>query len=320
METLLITREQAIELLDLKSVVPALKDAFIRHPQQASRPLRVRADIPGTDGTATVLFPGMHAGTPAYSVKVHAKFLDQQPAIRGVLCLHSLETGQLLAVMDSTYLTAVRTGLAGAMAADVLACADSDTVAVIGAGVQGRHQLASLARLRHLSRVTVYDIVPAVSERFSSEMSRELDVAIEPMPSVADAVRDMAIVLMATWAREPLIHSGMLAAGSHVTTLGADEPGKVEVSAEVIRHSLFFCDDAELAAEMGALAGAGLGGDAVEAELGTVLAGLHPGRTSAEQVTIYGGVGLAFQDAVCAWAIYEAAKARGVGQSIDFLR
>ena len=89
--------------------------------------------------------------------------------------------------------------------------------------------------------------------------------------------------------------------------MGADEPGKAEVSADVIRSSLFVCDDRQLAFEMGALHGVQLGAEAIGAELGDVLGGTHPGRTSEEQVTIFGGVGLAFQDAVTAWQVYEHA-------------
>jgi ornithine cyclodeaminase/alanine dehydrogenase-like protein (mu-crystallin family) len=297
MHTLLITRAQAHRLLDPASVLPALREAFVRHSlDRSSRPLRVRADLPGTEGTATLLFPGSVAGIPAYSVKVHAKFPSQDPAIRGVLCLHALDTGELLAIMDSTYLTAVRTGLAGALAAHVLARPDANTVAIVGAGVQGRHLLASLAALRDIRAIKVYDIVPAAAVAFSEEMSRRLEIAVDPASSVQQAVQDAGVVLMATWSREPLILPGMLVPGAHVTTLGPDEPGKVEVSAGVLAGSLL-----------------------VTAELGEVLAGAHPGRTSAEQITVYGGVGLAFQDVVCAWHIYAAAKEQGVGDKIDFL-
>ena len=83
----------------------------------------------------------------------------------------------------------------------------------------------------------------------------------------------------------------MLSAGTHVTTLGPDEPGKAEVSADVIRASLFVCDDRQLAVEVGALRGVGLGPDAVSAEMGEVLAGQHPGRTSSDEITVYAGDG-----------------------------
>jgi ornithine cyclodeaminase len=158
MATLLLTRSEVESLLDPTALVEPLRAGFIHYSSNAAgRARRVRSNLPGP-GTATVLFPGTAPGVPAYTVKVHAKFPAETPAIRGVLCLHDLASGELLAVMDSTYLTAVRTGLAGALAAHVLARPDADVVAVIGAGVQGTHQLRALATLRSLSRVHVYDV------------------------------------------------------------------------------------------------------------------------------------------------------------------
>jgi ornithine cyclodeaminase/alanine dehydrogenase-like protein (mu-crystallin family) len=256
---------------------------------------------------------------PAYTVKVHAKFPGQTPAIRGVLCLHDVHTGELLAIMDSTYITAMRTGIAGALAADVLARPEADSVAVVGAGVQGTFQLRALAAMRPIRHVWVYDIAPERAERFARRLTDELGTPIEPAGSVADAIREAGIVLSSTWATAPFIDRGMIAPGTHVTSLGPDEPGKAEVSADVIRTSLFVCDDRDLAVELGALRGVALGADAVGAEFGDVLAGRHPGRTSSAQLTVYGGVGLAFQDAAAAWQVYEKAREQGIGRSIDFL-
>src|SRR5262247_366499 len=137
MATLLLTRSEVEAVLTPSSLLPLLREAFVAYSSAGGvRAQRVRSALPGP-GTATVLFPGVAPGVPAYTVKVHAKFPAETPAIRGVLCLHSTETGALLAVMDSTHLTAVRTGLAGALAAHVLARPEADTVAVVGAGVQG---------------------------------------------------------------------------------------------------------------------------------------------------------------------------------------
>lgn len=258
----------------------------------------------------------MAAGVPAYTVKVHAKFPGQMPSIRGVLCLHDLYTGVLMAVMDSTYLTAVRTGVTAAVAADALARGDAESVAVIGAGMQGREQLYALAALRPIRRARVFDLDGEVADAFCRTAMDQLRIPVEAAPSVEHAVEEAGIVLAATWSRAPFLHPGMLKRGVHVNTLGPDEPGK----AEVIRCALFVCDDRDLAVEMGSLAGVGLGAEAVAAELGEVLAGVHPGRTSPGQTTVYGAVGLAVQDAVAAWWVYEEARRRGVGQAIDFLR
>lgn len=151
-------------------------------------------------------------------------------------------------------------------------------------------------------------------------MSNELQVPVEAVSSAESAARSAGIVLVATWSRSPFITRGMLTLGAHVTTLGADEPGKAEVSADLIRSALFVCDDRKLAVETGAVGNVGLGVEAVDAELGDVLGHTHPGRTSAEQLTIYGAVGLPFQDTIAAWHAYQAAKARSVGTQIDFLR
>jgi len=171
-------------------VVPLLREAFRAYSLERTLPAqRVRAELPGP-GTAMILVPGLSPTIPAYTVKVHAKFPEQQPAIRGVLHLHDLQTGRLLAVMDSTYLTGIRTGLAGAMAADLLARPEAATVAVIGAGVQGRHLLHSLARLRPLRQVWVFDTRPDQAERYAAEFSEALPLPIALAGSVAEAVAE----------------------------------------------------------------------------------------------------------------------------------
>jgi ornithine cyclodeaminase len=319
MATLLLTRTDVERLLDPAALAPALRDAFRAYGTPgAPRAERVRASLPGP-GTATVLVPGVVAGIPAYSVKVHAKFPQEDPAIRGVLCLHDAATGALLALMDSTYLTAVRTGLAGALAADVLARRDAARVAVVGAGVQGEHQLRALAMLRRLARVRVYDTRDAQARAFAARLGPALGLDVAASPTLDDALRDADVALVATWARTPFLGPALVRPGMHVTTLGADEPGKAEVAAEVLRDAVFVCDDRALAVRMGAIGGAGLDATAVDAELGEVLAGTHPGRTSDTDVTAYGGVGLAFQDLVAAWLVYGAARARGVGRKVDLL-
>jgi ornithine cyclodeaminase/alanine dehydrogenase-like protein (mu-crystallin family) len=300
------------------SFVPALSSTRVRAPSAHSAFEQLSQN---ERGSATVLFPGTLPGLPVYTVKVHAKFPDHDPAIRGVICLHDARTGTLLAILDSTYITAIRTGIAGALAAHALARADASTVAVIGCGVQGSFQLRALAGLRRLRHVIAFDIRPERAAAFARDIGEELSLPIEPVDELRSAIAAADIVLAATLSTTPLILPGMLRRGTHVTTLGADEPGKAEVSADVIRSSLFVCDDRYLAVDMGALRGAGLDGEVIGAELGEVVGGAHPGRTSDTQITIYGGVGLAFQDAVAACHVYERALAPDaqVHPTIDWL-
>lgn len=321
MTTLLLTRSEVEALLEPQAILPALRAAFQAYSLARTIPAqRARSPLPGAEpGSVTVLFPGLVADIPAYSVKVHAKFPQQQPAIKGVLHLHDLKTGQLLAIMDSTYLTAVRTGLAGAIAADTLARADASLVAIIGAGAQGELQLRCLAMVRVLRQVRVFDTLPGRAEDYAQRLAPALGVPILPASSPAEAVQDAEIIVTATWARTPFLFADMIAPGTHITTLGPDEPGKCEVDARLIQDGLFVCDDRELAVSMGAIGGAGLSAAAIHAELGEVISGLRPGRTNAEQITIYGGVGLAFQDLVAAWHLYQQALHQQRGREISFL-
>ncbi len=140
--------------------------------------------------------------------------------------------------------------------------------------------------MRPICAVRVYDTAPERAEAFAGRMRQSLGLTIEVSDSVATAVSAADMVFAATWARTPFILPGLLRPGTHVSTIGPDEPGKCEVSAEVIREAVFVCDDRELAVSMGAIGGAKLGPDAISAELGEVIGGAHPGRTNADQITI----------------------------------
>lgn len=133
---MLLSRSDLELLLDMDACIAALKRGFIT-AESAIAPHRVRTDLTGP-GTATALIPGLIDGVPAYTVKVNAKFPQSRPALRGVICLHDLNTGELLAVLDSATVTAWRTGLSAALGTHVLARPAAATVAVIGAGGASR--------------------------------------------------------------------------------------------------------------------------------------------------------------------------------------
>jgi ornithine cyclodeaminase len=321
-ETLVLTAAEIRELLDARELLQPMREAFAKYSTERTVPARrfpvVLPKTAETGAGGMVLAPGIIPGVPAYTVKVNAKFPDAVPAIKGVILLHDMTSGDLLAILDSGYITAVRTGLAGAISADVLARKDASRVAIIGAGTQGRVQLRSLALVREISSVSVFDTTPGAAERYAAENHEGIACEIGPAASIAEAVEGADIVITCTWATEPFLFDSMVAPGTHITTLGPDSPGEAEVDAGLIRKSLFACDDRDLAIEMGAIGGVGLGADAIHAEIGEVIAGAKTGRSSADQITIFGSVGLAFQDLAAAWLVYEKAKASGQGQIIAF--
>ncbi len=321
METLILTRSEVEQALSPAALLNALRGAFAAYSTQRSiDAMRVSVPLPQQRAGASgmLLAPGLIPGIPAYSVKVHAKFPGGDPAIRGVLILHDLETGAPLAILESSYLTALRTGAAGALGADVLALPDARCVAIIGAGVQARSQLAALRVVRDIRSVQIFDSSMEAAQRFA------LDPACAGFRvAVADSVDAVMpgthIAITSTWARQPFLFRRHLHPGLHITTLGPDQAGKCEVAAEAMAVARVVVDDRKLAVEMGAVGGAGLNAAAIHAELGEIIAGLQPGRETPEQVTVFGSVGLAFQDLAAGWLAYNAARGMQLGRRINLL-
>ncbi|MEV6174603.1 NAD(P)-binding domain-containing protein [Streptomyces sp. NPDC051954] len=306
--TLLLTRGDLEAVLEPEACLAVLREGFRAAADAPVPGQRVRTDLP-FPGTATALLPGVLPGIEAYTVKVNAKFPGARPALRGVVCLHSGRDGELLALLDSATVTAWRTGLAAALGTHVLAGA-ADVLGVVGAGAQAELMVRGLAALRGPRELVVHDTDP---DRAAAFAARHGGRVLASAPGVAAAA---GIVLLATWSREPLLRLADIGEGRHLTSLGADEPGKRELAADLLAAALLVVDDRELAAAMGALAVPGLHADAT---LGEVLRGEHPGRAGAAARTVYAPVGLPWQDLALAWLAYEQAGRKGAGQRVDLL-
>jgi ornithine cyclodeaminase/alanine dehydrogenase-like protein (mu-crystallin family) len=304
--TILLSAHDLDQLLEPRALLEELRKAMIAYAAPGATPgLRAHSAIPASaPHSVMMVFPGLVPGIPAYTVKINAKRPTATPSVRGLIALIDLESGALLSVMDSIVITRLRTALIGALATDAMARRDIATVGVLGAGVQGRAQLRALALVRRFSAVKVYDTHPERATALAAELATELGVVVTPVTSVQSAVNDADVVIAATWATSPIVSRDMVRAGTHITAIGADEPGKAELSADLITASRFVCDDAALAVSMGALAGVGLGVNAVHATLGEVLAGRKAGRAQDEEITIFGSVGLPCQDLPAAWMAY----------------
>ena len=315
--TLLLTRSDLETLLDPAACLDALRRGFTA-PADGAAARRVVAPLPG-QGTATALLPGVVEDVPAYTVKVNAKFPGSRPALRGVVCLHDLGTGELLAQLDSATVTAWRTGLAAALGTHALARPDAGTVAVIGAGAQAELVLRGLPLLRPVRGLTVCDLDARRAADFAARHGARLGVPAVTAADPRAAVRDAGIAVMATWAHRPLLHAADVAPGTHITSLGADQPGKAELGADLLEAARVVVDDVPLAVEMGVLAGAGLDVKHAAGTLRDLLRGEVPGRVKGAEVTVYAPVGLPWQDLAVSWTAYRAARAAGTGTEFDFL-
>ncbi|WP_329348562.1 NAD(P)-binding domain-containing protein [Streptomyces sp. NBC_01261] len=307
--TRLLTRSVLGALLEPSACLAALRAGFLAVGAPVAIPgQRVRTDLP-FPGTATALMPGLLPGIEAYTVKVNAKFPDARPALRGVLCLHSGVDGELLALLDSATVTAWRTGLAAALGTHALAgAAEGAAVGVIGAGAQAELMVRGLGVLRPHGELLVHDTDVDRATEFAARHGGRVLGSPKEIAAAAD------IVLLATWSRTPLLSLVDTREGQHLTSLGADEPGKRELAADLLDAALVVVDDRQLVESVGALTPAH-----IDTTLGDVLRGDHPGRTDVDARSVYAPVGLPWQDLALAWLAYERAERDGVGRRVDLL-
>jgi ornithine cyclodeaminase len=313
--TRILTRHDLLAVLDVGACLNVLCEGFRRAGIATIPGQRIRTDLP-FPGTATALSPGLLPGIDAYTVKVNAKFPAASPALRGVSCLHSAHDGELLALLDSATITVWRTGLAAALGTHLLAAPDPDGTArlgVVGAGAQAELMVQGLGQLRHWSELVVHDADPQRAAAFAACHGGRI------AGSAVKVAADAGIVLLATWSRSPLLSLADTRPGQHLTTLGADEPGKHELAADLLRAAIVVVDDRNLAATAGALASAGLPAAAAVATLGEILRRERPGRTRTDDRTLYAPVGLPWQDLAVAWDVYQEAERQGIGTEIDLL-
>ncbi|KFE66032.1 ornithine cyclodeaminase family protein [Hyalangium minutum] len=308
MSTLVLTRSDVSRNLQALTLLEDLREAFrVDALARTVAPQRTRVPL-HAEGTAMVLFPGSLPGVPAYSVTVSGRFPSSTPPLQGTLQLHDLATGALLAVMDSAHLSAVRTGVVGALGTEVLSRPDASRVALLGAGSRAVLQLKSMRLVRTLSQAFVYDENFEQAAALAMRMYQELKLPVRAVDSVAEAVAEADIIVAGAGGRATLPPE-LIRPGMHITALGADEQDKVELSPELLARATVVCDHRGLALLTEA---------SIRAELGEIIAGMRPGRTSPEQITLFCMVGLPFQDLAAAWHVYQGAQGDEEVRRVDF--
>jgi alanine dehydrogenase len=233
--------------------------------------------------------------------------------------LNSTETGAPLAVMDATYLTDVRTGAAGGIAAKHLARQGSRILGIVGSGNQARTQLLAIANVFDLGEVKVYSAHRSRAEQFRQEMGRKAGCSITVCSSIED-VCDCDILVTVTPVREPIVKREWIKPGTHINAIGADAAGKEELEASILVQSRVVVDDMAQASHSGEvnvpLSSGVITADDICCEIGEVIAGLKAGRSDDSDITVFDSTGLAIQDVATALLVYNAAKEKGVGKKL----
>ena len=263
-------------------------------------------------------------GLDHLAVKVASGFFDNPklglPSGGAMVVVLNAKTGFCEAVMlDNAYLTDLRTGLAGAVAARYLAPEPVRTVGVLGSGAQARYQVRALRLVRDFERVLVSARDAGRTAAYAAQMSESLGLPVQATTPEA-LVRESELVITTTPARSPIVDAAWLHPGLHITAMGADLPGKQELDPEVLRSAgRVVCDRREQCLAMGELQHAAelLDGGNPPIELGELTSGRTPGRQSAEEITVCDLTGTGVQDTAIASLALTRARALGAGIVID---
>ena len=258
------------------------------------------------------------------AVKVASGFFDNPklglPSGGAMVVVLNAKTGFCEAVMlDNAYLTDLRTGLAGAVAARYLAPETVRTVGVLGSGAQARYQVRALRLVRDFERVLVSARDAGRTAAYAAQMSESLGLPVEAT-TPETLVRESELVITTTPTRSPIVDAAWLHPGLHITAMGADLPGKQELDPEVLRSAgRVVCDRREQCLAMGELQHAAelLDGGNPPIELGELTSGRTPGRQSAEEITVCDLTGTGVQDTAIASLALTRARALGAGTVID---
>jgi len=311
-----LSEAEVRELLDLDELVDALaaahRDFSAGH---ASMPPRIAAMVQERQGLLGVMPAYLpSAGLACKLVTLFPQNIDRHTH-QAVIVVFDPETGTPLAVMDGTYITATRTAAGSALATRLLAREDAEVLALLGTGVQARSHARALPRVRAFSEVRV-----AGRDRVRAEaLADEIGPHARAVSSYEEAIRGSDVVAATTHATEPIVRREWLSPGVHVNSVGLNPSGR-EVDEQTVADALLVVESREsalAAPPAGAPELVGVRPADVHAELGELVAGTRPGRSSQDEITLYKSVGVAVQDVAAAALVLAAAKERSVGRAIE---
>ena len=320
-ETLFLASADVDDLATPADYVAAVRDAYRQIGEGAPAEPRTKLfnrDPPGMLTTYAAILPETGAmGGYTYSAGFGAG------DAWFVTPLFDAESGEPLAMLDGASMNPFKTGAAGATAVDALAREDATAVAVIGSGAQARGQLATTATVREFEAVRVFSPTAEHREAFAGEFDDRIEPDVSAVESASAAVAGADVVITATNASEPVIDDADVEPGTHVTSMGQYHPEKNELPPELVARSTYVPDIRERAAQdagsfLAAVEAGLVGEDHVAADLGEVVAGEHPGRTSEAEITIFDSGGTGIETVAAAQMLYERASEAGRGQTIDF--
>ncbi len=328
MTVLVLDETEVRRLLPMDACIEAMAEVLTALARgEAQQPLRSILKPAGAPGLVATM-PAWRGGPEAaFGVKIVGVFPGNvakgQDAHQGAVVLCSGETGEPKAFLNASAITAIRTAAVSGVATRLLARADAGDLALIGSSVQAATHLEAMAVVRPLRRVRVCSRDPERAQAFARRHAGRFGFAVEAVADVEQAVRGALLVVTATSSATPVLRRDWLAAGAHLNVVGASLPDRREVDGPTMAAASLFVDRRESTVnEAGdyllALQEGAIGSDHIRAELGDLLTGRHPGRASADEITLFKSLGLAVEDLAAAALVYRRALEAGAGQRVAF--
>ena len=322
---LILTQKEVQKILPLgqiSKVIKVVEKAFFDYGEgKIQMPAKLYLDFKEFNGDLRIM--------PSFSqtLKMAAtKIVNVHPenpkkglkTVMAVIILNDPKTGIPLAIMDGTYITALRTGAASAVATKYLAKKEAKTLGLVGAGVQAITQIAAISKVQKLKEILVYDLKEEAIEKLEKILAKE---KIKLKRGELKEVCQREILVTATPARDPIVKNEWILPGTHINAVGADAAGKEELEPEILKRAKIFVDCWEQARHSGEinvpLTKGIIAKENVFAELGEVVAGKKSGREEEKEITIFDSTGLALQDLYTANLVYNLARKRKIGRKIE---
>lgn len=323
MDVLWLDQSDVQSLLDMPSTIEAVEKGFRQHGlKKVQMPAKSYLYFEKHNGDLRTMPVYMEEEDIA-GVKIVNVHPDNRqkglPTVMATVVLNSTQTGAPLAIMDGTFLTDMRTGAGGGVAAKYLARKDSHVVGMVGVGEQARTQLLALSLVMDIREVKLFCRNMNHCDHFEKDMSHTMSCDFMKKDNIKE-VCDCDILVTTTPVREPLVRSEWVHEGTHINAIGADAKGKEELDPQLLLRAKVIVDDMVQASHSGEvnvpLSKGIITAKNICCELGQVVAGIHPGRQSDDEITIFDSTGLAVQDIVTANMIYRKALEQGIGQNI----
>jgi alanine dehydrogenase len=322
-EVLVVDQADVARLLPMADCIDVMEGALrALSAGKAILPLRPVIWTPERTG-ALAAMPAFLEEPRCFGIKVITVFPKNVRCDphQGAVLLFEAEEGRLLAILDATEITAIRTAAVSGLATRLLARDDARTLAILGAGTQARTHLAAVLAVRNIDEVRVFSRTSEKTRAFAERESKKHGVRLTASASAEEAVRGADVVCTTTSSKTPVLIGEWLAPGAHVNAAGASVAADRELDGPAVARSRLFVDRRESAlAEAGdfllARAEGLVADDHIVGELGEIVLGRVRGRTSPSEITLFKSVGIAVEDVAAAHEIHRRAAAEGVGQRV----